>query len=161
MQDFKETCSFEIFQGGDGRGSFEPNIYLSRSTSEIMVRSAPSNMFKPSSKYILQTFPIRRHFSWILFVMCVSCLSCCLVCSLRPCGHLLERADLLVLLCVNFSCVFVTFSYGVLGQVWYLIVYIPDRCLLPYFLSKPQVPPLESPIKRHELTQLCFFLNKN
>ena len=47
-----------------------------------------------------------------------------------------ERADLLALLCVMFSCVFVTFIYGVLygvpGQVWHLIVSIPDLCLLPY-----------------------------
>ena len=45
----------------------------------------------------------------------------------------LERADLMALLCVMFSCVFVAFPYGVLGQVWYLIVLIPDLCLLPYF----------------------------
>ena len=42
------------------------------------------------------------------------------------------RADLLALLYVMFSCVFVTFPCGVLGQVWYLIVSIPDLCLLPY-----------------------------
>ena len=35
-------------------------------------------------------------------------------------------------LCVMFSCAFVTFPYGVLGQVWYLIVSIPDLCLFPY-----------------------------
>ena len=29
--------------------------------------------------------------------------------------------------------VFVTFPYGVLVQVWYLIALIPDLCLLPYF----------------------------
>ena len=45
-----------------------------------------------------------------------------------------ERADLLALLCVIFSCVFVTFTYGVLGQVWYLIVSIPDLCLLLHFV---------------------------
>ena len=44
-----------------------------------------------------------------------------------------ERTDLLALLCVMFSCVFVTFPYGGLGQEWYLIVLIPDLCLLPYF----------------------------
>ena len=44
-----------------------------------------------------------------------------------------ERANLLALLCVMFSCVFVTFPSGVLGQMWYLIVLIPDLCLLPYF----------------------------
>ena len=38
---------------------------------------------------------------------------------------------LLALLYVMFSCVFVTFHRGVLGQVspWYLIVLIPDLCL--------------------------------
>ena len=29
-------------------------------------------------------------------------------------------------------CVFVTFTYGVLDQVWYLIVSIPDLCLTSY-----------------------------
>ena len=32
-----------------------------------------------------------------------------------------------------FSFVFATFPYGVLGQVGYLIVSIPDRCLIPFF----------------------------
>ena len=42
------------------------------------------------------------------------------------------RADLLAFLNVM-SCVFVTFLFGALGQVWYLIVSIPDLCLLPDF----------------------------
>ena len=37
----------------------------------------------------------------------------------------------LALLNVMMSCVFVTFLFGVLGQVWYLIVSIPDLCRLP------------------------------
>ena len=41
----------------------------------------------------------------------------------------LERAGLLALLYVMFSCVLVTFPCGVLCQVWYLIVLIPDLCL--------------------------------
>ena len=41
-----------------------------------------------------------------------------------------ERAGLLALLCVVFYCVFVTNPYGVSDQVWYLIVSIPDLCLL-------------------------------
>ena len=49
-----------------------------------------------------------------------------------------ERADLLALLYLMLSCVFVTFPYGALGQVWYLIVSIPDICLLPYVL--PYLP---------------------
>ena len=40
-----------------------------------------------------------------------------------------EQADLLALLYVVFSCVFVTFPCGVLGQVRYLIVSIPDLIL--------------------------------
>ena len=35
---------------------------------------------------------------------------------------------------VMFNCVFfITFPCGILGQVWYLIVSIPDLCLLSYF----------------------------
>ena len=37
------------------------------------------------------------------------------------------------LLFVMFNCVFVTFPCGILGQVWYLIVSIPDLCHLSYF----------------------------
>ena len=36
---------------------------------------------------------------------------------------------------VLFNCVFVTFPCGILGQVWYLIVSIPDPCFLSYFVS--------------------------
>ena len=46
-----------------------------------------------------------------------------------------ERANLLALLYVIFSCAFVTFSCDVLGQVWYLIVSLPDLCLLTYFVA--------------------------
>ena len=38
------------------------------------------------------------------------------------------------LLFVMSNCGFVTFSCGILGQVWYLIVLIPDLCRLSYFL---------------------------
>ena len=37
------------------------------------------------------------------------------------------------LLFVMFNCVFVTFSCGILVQVWYLFVSIPDLCHLSYF----------------------------
>ena len=51
---------------------------------------------------------------------------CCLVVTWR------ERADLLALVCdVYFD--FVTFPFGILGQVWHLIVSIPDPCCLSYF----------------------------
>ena len=47
-----------------------------------------------------------------------------------------EMTDLLALLYVMFSSAFYTFPYSVLGPVWYLIVSIPDLCLLPYFVLK-------------------------
>ena len=46
------------------------------------------------------------------------------------CGHLLGKAYLLALLFVMFSRAFIIFPPG---QVWYMIVLIPDLCLLPYF----------------------------
>ena len=34
-----------------------------------------------------------------------------------------------------FNCVFVTFTYGILGEVCYLIVSITDLCCLSYFVA--------------------------
>ena len=42
-----------------------------------------------------------------------------------------ERADLLALDCGVYLCV-CHFPIGILGQVWYLIVSIPDLCTLTY-----------------------------
>ena len=42
-----------------------------------------------------------------------------------------ERADLLALVCGVLLCV-CHFPIGILGQVWYLIVSIPDLCTLTY-----------------------------
>ena len=64
--------------------------------------------------------------------MYVFCLPCFRVCSLLPCGHLKGRADLLTLVC-DVNCNLVTFPFGILGQVWYLIVSIPGPCSLSYF----------------------------
>ena len=61
-----------------------------------------------------------------VFVM-LSCL------SLQPCGHLLGKGWPLGSLVCDVLCVFVTFLCDILGQVWYLIVSIPDLCLLTYF----------------------------
>ena len=49
----------------------------------------------------------------------------CLLCTLQPCINCWERADLLVLFCVVFSCVFAIFPYGV-------VLVVPNICLLPY-----------------------------
>ena len=72
---------------------------------KIRVRLILSKIFNPFQGSL---------FLWNIFVICVLCLSLSyfLVCSLQPCGHL---AAVLALLCVMFSCVFVTFPYGILG----------------------------------------------
>ena len=46
-----------------------------------------------------------------------------------------EKADHLELLYVMFYCTFVIFPCAEMGQVWYLILSIPDLCLLSYFLA--------------------------
>ena len=64
----------------------------------------------------------------MLFMSCVchalASVYCCLVVTWR------ERA----LVCDVYSD-FVTFPFCILGQVWYLIVSIPDPCCPSYFLS--------------------------
>ena len=40
---------------------------------------------------------------------------------------------------VMFNCVFVTFPCGILGQVWYLIVSIPDLCHPFYFKTAKNI----------------------
>ena len=44
-----------------------------------------------------------------------------------------EKKDTSWLLFMMFNCVFDTFPCGILGQVWFLIVSIPDCCHLSYF----------------------------
>ena len=59
-------------------------------------------------------------------------LHCCLVVTRR------ERADLLALVC-DVHCDFVTFPFGILEQVRYLIVSIPDPCSLSYVVFMSNV----------------------
>ena len=79
----------------------------------------------------------------MLFLSCFcrafASVHCCLVVTCR------ERADLLALVC-DVYCDFVTFPFGILGQVWYLIVSIPDPCCLSCFLY------IASLIQAHLLT---------
>ena len=62
----------------------------------------------------------------MLFLYCV----CHAFASAHCCRW--ERADLLALV-LMLNCVIVTFPFGILGQVWYLIVSIPDLGPLSYF----------------------------
>ena len=76
----------------------------------------------------------RRYFfcgSFMLFLSYVCYAFLCL-CLLMRCGHLLGKGWLLALVCdVLFWVCY--FPIGILGQVWYLIISIPDLCPLLYF----------------------------
>ena len=89
-------------------------------------------MFMPSSNF-LTNHSKTPSFLWIQFDICGLCLSVILSCLFLAAlwSPAMGRADFLALLHVMFSCVFVTFQNGVLGQVWFLIVSIPDLCILP------------------------------
>ena len=58
----------------------------------------------------------------------IASIHCCLVVTCW------KRADLLALVGDNY-CIFVTFPFGILGQVWYLIVLLPDLCRLSYLIN--------------------------
>ena len=64
-----------------------------------------------------------------------------------------ERADLLALICDVYF--FVTFPYGIMGQVWYLIVLIPDLCGLSYFDKKKKKASATASARWHQ------FIKKN
>ena len=73
---------------------------------------------------------------WIFFITCVSCLSVILTCLLP--ATLWSPVWKGLTSWRSFMCIFVTFPYGVLGQVLYLIVTvsIPDLCLFSYFYNE-------------------------
>ena len=110
---------------------------MSWSTSELRVRLAPLNRFKPSSKIFYWPFQGGTSF---VDLLCF-CSVLCLLCFVRVClyvlrGHLLGKGWPLGshLWCLLWVC---HFPIGILGQVWYLIVSIPDLCNLTYFVFAP------------------------
>ena len=108
---------------------------MSWSTSELRVRLAPLNQFKPSSKIFYWPFQGGTSFVDLLCFCSVLCLLCFVrVCLYVLCGHLLGKGWPLGsrLWCLLWVC---HFPIGILGQVWYLIVSIPDLCTLTYFLA--------------------------
>ena len=103
---------------------------VSWSTSELRVRLAPLNRFKPSSKIFYWPFQGSTSFVDLLCFCSVLCLLCFVrVCLYVLCGHLLGKGWPLGsrLWCLLWVC---HFPIGILGQVWYLIVSIPDLCNL-------------------------------
>ena len=70
----------------------------------------------------------------MLLISCVFMLLRLFIAALwSPAGKVLASW----LLFVMFNC-FVTFPCGILGQLWYLVVSIPDLCRLSYFLTMSQ-----------------------
>ena len=76
-------------------------------------------MFKPSSNFHIDNNMAVLHF-WMLFNYYCFMFVCHVFLSVHYSFvvNWWENADLLVLLHVIFSCVFVTFSYGILGRLW-------------------------------------------
>ena len=108
---------------------------MSWSTSELRVRLAPLNRFKPSSKIFYWPFQGGTSFVDLLCFCSVLCLLCFVrVCLYVLCGHLLGKGWPLGsrLWCLLWVC---HFPIGILGQVWYLIVSIPDLCTITYFYT--------------------------
>ena len=114
--------------------SRKPNIYVSWSTSELRVRLAPWNRFKPSSIFYWQfqggtSFVGHSCYFGLVLVM----FSRLFIAALwSPAGKGLTSWRWFVM----FYCAFVTFPCGILGQVWYLIVSIPDLCHLSYLTTE-------------------------
>ena len=108
---------------------------VSWSTSESMVRFAPWNWFKPCSKIFY--WPFKGGTSsvdllWVFYVLCLLCLCASVyMCLAVTCW---ERADLFALVC-GVQLWVCHFPIGILGQVWYLVVSIPDLCTLTYFVE--------------------------
>ena len=87
----------------------------------------PVKYFTDSSKAVLLL--------WIFYVFVLSCVCYVFVhvCLYVLCGHLLGKGWPLGsrLWCLLWVC---HFPIGILGQVWYLIVSIPDLCTLTYLM---------------------------
>ena len=104
------------------------------STSELRVRLAPLNWFKPSSKIFYWPFQGGTSFVDLLCFCSVLSLLCFVcVCLYVLCGHLLGKGWPLGsrLWCLLWVC---RFPIGILGQVWYLFVSISAICTLTYFV---------------------------
>ena len=89
-------------------------------------------MFKPSSNFITdRSKAVLFCIFVLLFVLCVYLSDTVLSVPCSLAVTCWERADLLTILYVMFSC---GHFVSVLGQVWYLIVSFSDFCLLPYLM---------------------------
>ena len=97
------------------------------------VRLAPWNRFKsPPVFFTDRSKAVLLLWIFYVFICLVFAMSLCAsvyMCLVVTCW---ENADLLALVCgvLLWVC---HFPIGILGQVWYLVVSIPDLCILTYF----------------------------
>ena len=113
-----------------------PNVSWSK--SESRVRLAPKTGLSPPVKYFTDRSKAVL-LLWIFYVFVLSCVCYAFVrvwfiCALwSPAGKGMTSW----LSFVVSNCEFVTFPIGILCQIWYLIVSIPDLCTLTYFVLLP------------------------
>ena len=137
---------WEMVRWWVGGLSCGPSVCVSWSTSELRVRLAPLNRFKPSSEIFYWPFQGGASFVDLLCFCSVLCLLCFVhVCLYVLCGHLLGKGWPLGsrLWCRLWVC---HFPIGILGQVWYLIVSIPDLCTITYFWQPTKVQNAAVPV---------------
>ena len=93
---------------------------------QIWTKGAPINRFKPSSKIFYWPFQGSISFVDLLwFFLYFVCYAFVRVCLYVPGIGLTSRLSFVVSYC----------EFVILGQVWYLIVSIPDICTLTFYYS--------------------------
>ena len=140
---YRRTNHGEIFHAKDGKGGISalPSLWLS-SIIQLLMQTVLLPMW---SVQIIWDCDV----SFFLFCTCACLCRIVLSVSFSLMVTYLERAYFLALLYVMFSYVFVTLTYSVLGQVWYLIVSIPHY----YYISGQNYLPI---ITLHEGVALYF-----
>ena len=128
----RQQLSYYLFTGlalGDGslvrQGYFIPTKHLCVLV-HIKIYGAGWCRLSNRSKAVLLL--------WILFVSCLCNTAMSVSCILDDTYW--ERADFLAFLYVVFSCVFVTFPYAVLSQVWYMLYRSRSLATFLLFLMK-------------------------
>ena len=139
--------------------SCKPNIYGSWSTSELKVRLAPLNQFKPSSKIVLVTVP-RWYFPLVDHLCCfVSCVShafasvyCCILVNCW------ERADLLAFVGDVYLPLWYPRSGVVLDCIvsWYLLSFLLQYQKNSFHLTKVRYDISDIPLVQNKGYKYLF-----
>ena len=122
-----------------GWGRYIPRLLLSmrKRLIECILKGCSHTRYELQYITLIFYWPFQGGTSFVdpLCFCSVLCLLCFVrVCLYVLCGHLLGKGWPLGsrLWCLLWVC---HFPIGILGQVWYLIVSIPDLCTITYFVS--------------------------